>query len=81
MGTTASENVISSRRVQILFRRDSQVVSSLELQVMPRREIIDHVFRFHEPQNSHSQIVVPAQFDERIAGVYSSNPYSHCEVD
>ncbi|CDW71325.1 UNKNOWN [Stylonychia lemnae] len=56
----ASQDIIKPRKIGIIIMQTNRKPHlALELNVVPSSAIIDHTFRFYEPQNSHVTLQIP----------------------
>lgn len=56
----SSADIIKPRKIQIIIlQTNKQPYNTIELNIVPSSAIIDHTFRFYEPQSSHVTLTIP----------------------
>jgi len=45
--------------IKIYQQSDESLVKNITVNIMPRPNPIDHVFRFYEPENAYSNLILP----------------------
>eukprot|EP00347_Sterkiella_histriomuscorum_P000155 403376962 len=80
----ASADIIKPRKVQIIIlQTNKQPYNTIELNVVPSSSIVDHTFRFYEPENSHVTLVIPPFLQLNHSGLFGviSKPNVIVELD
>lgn len=75
-------NTLTPRKINIKIyqQSDESLVKNITVNIIPRPNPIDHVFRFYEPENTYSTITLPTFTALPISGfpdlfIESSNPH------